>query len=108
MTYCRLIEDGRSLGIKAHGQECSKCFPSPFPQLGCILRYSQCVKVHDGEEQLGSRLCMILQLHPFVESTQIITQMRDSGRLNTGEDYRLLGNWRRARAGGTIPIARLN
>ncbi len=79
-----LIEDDASLGINACGQKCRRDFAGRLNEFSRIRRHGQRVHIDDTVDAF----LRLLNLYPPLDRTQIIAEVKISGRLDAGEDKR--------------------
>ena len=81
-TDLGLIEDDRRFGVDSGRKESSCNFPCLFGELGRILPHGNRVQINNTVDTL----VFVLQINEVPHRTQIVTQVKTTGRLDTGEN----------------------
>lgn len=81
-----LVEDSRAIRVHADSKERSETLPPVSPQPLGFLTSCHGVEVDDGIYVPRLRLLLLLQSHPLAQRTNVVAQMRNTGRLDPRED----------------------
>jgi hypothetical protein len=84
-THGRLVEKRGTVRIDADGKQSSQRLSLASSQLFRWLRSGDGVQVDDGIDEFRTGL-LILKLHPLSQSSDIVTQVRDTRGLDAREN----------------------